>query len=92
MQIRLDSHAKVNRRILTALMFWLIGGVNECQLLAQESLAWTRVLPVSPNEAVETLRIAGPLEVQLVVAEPEVCDPVAADFDEFGTLYVVEMR
>lgn len=48
----------------------------------------------SPLEAEDTLRhfrLAPGLAIELVAAEPEVIDPVAARFDEDGKLWVVEM-
>lgn len=52
----------------------------------------SRIAPTERGAALGTLRVGPDLEVQLAAAEPEVCDPVALDFDEFGRAYVVEMR
>ena len=53
----------------------------------------TEPAPVySASEALETFRIAPGYEVELVAAEPLIGDPVAAAWDEYGRLYVVEMR
>ncbi|MCY3972006.1 MAG: cytochrome c, class I, partial [Acidobacteria bacterium] len=48
--------------------------------------------PLSPEEAMATLRVAPGFRVELVAAEPLVEDPVAMAWDERGLLYVVEMR
>jgi glucose/arabinose dehydrogenase/mono/diheme cytochrome c family protein len=47
---------------------------------------------LSPEEALEAFRIAPGFEIELVAAEPLVEDPVAMAWDEYGRLYVVEMR
>ena len=47
---------------------------------------------LSPEEALAAFRIAPGFEVELVAAEPLVEDPVAMAWDEYGRLYVVEMR
>ncbi len=47
---------------------------------------------LTPDEAIETFVMAPGFEVTLVAAEPLVEDPVAITWDEFGLMYVVEMR
>ena len=47
---------------------------------------------LSPAEALQTFVIAPGFEIELVAAEPLIEDPVAADWDEDGRRYVVEMR
>lgn len=47
---------------------------------------------LEPREALESFRLAPGFEVELVAAEPLVEDPVAMAWDEYGRLYVVEMR
>ena len=47
---------------------------------------------LTPTQAMETFVIAPGFEVTLVAAEPLVEDPVAITWDEFGLMYVVEMR
>ena len=44
------------------------------------------------EQALQAFRIAPGFEVELVAAEPLVEDPVAMAWDEYGRLYVVEMR
>ncbi len=47
---------------------------------------------LSAEEELKSFRVADGFEVELVAAEPLVVDPVAACFDEYGRLWVVEMR
>ncbi|MCB1705022.1 MAG: DUF1080 domain-containing protein [Halioglobus sp.] len=47
---------------------------------------------LSPEEAQAAFSIAPGFEIELVAAEPLVEDPVAMSWDEYGRLYVVEMR
>ena len=47
---------------------------------------------VSPEEELKSFRFEPNMSVELVAAEPLVQDPVAMAFDEFGRLWVVEMR
>ncbi len=47
--------------------------------------------PVGAEESLRHFRLAPGLTIELVAAEPEVIDPVAARFDEDGKLWVVEM-
>ena len=47
---------------------------------------------LTPAQAMETFVIAPGFDVTLVAAEPLVEDPVAITWDEFGLMYVVEMR
>ncbi len=53
----------------------------------------TEPAPVlSPAQALADFRIAPGFEIELVAAEPLIGDPVAMSWDEYGRLYVVEMR
>lgn len=47
--------------------------------------------PVGPDDSLKYLEVDPGLAVELVAAEPDVIDPVAAAFDEHGKLWVVEM-
>lgn len=47
---------------------------------------------LSPQEALTAFSIAPGFEIELVAAEPLVEDPVAIAWDEYGRLYVVELR
>lgn len=48
--------------------------------------------PLSPEGSLAHFHLPAGLKAQIVAAEPEVIDPVAIRFDEFGRLWVVEMR
>jgi putative membrane-bound dehydrogenase-like protein len=50
-----------------------------------------RTPPTEPTAAVATFRVLDGFRMELIAAEPLVCDPVAAAYDEDGRLYVVEM-
>jgi mono/diheme cytochrome c family protein len=47
---------------------------------------------LSPEQALAAFKIAPGFEIELVAAEPLVEDPVAMSWDEYGRLYVVELR
>lgn len=49
-------------------------------------------LPKSPQQSLATLRTTPQLQVDLVVAEPLISDPVAIDFGPDGKLWVAEMH
>lgn len=51
-----------------------------------------RIAPLSPAAALDSFEVHPDFEMQLVAAEPLVHDPIAMAFDEFGRMYVVEMR
>ncbi|MEE2705929.1 MAG: PVC-type heme-binding CxxCH protein [Planctomycetota bacterium] len=51
-----------------------------------------RIPPTEPSEALKTFKLVAGFRVELVAAEPLVVDPVAMAFDEYGRLFVVEMR
>ncbi len=46
----------------------------------------------SPADEMKTFQLAGGLRIELVASEPLIEDPVAAQFDQDGKLWVVEMR
>jgi putative membrane-bound dehydrogenase-like protein len=46
--------------------------------------------PLSPSEALKRMRVPDDLEVDLVLAEPRITQPVFFDFDERGRLWVVQ--
>src|SRR5262245_22872279 len=50
-----------------------------------------RIPPKSPAEALKTFKLRPGFRIDLVAAEPLIRDPVAADFDENGRLFVVEL-
>ncbi len=50
-----------------------------------------RVLPRSPQEAMQSFDVAPGFGVELVASEPMVVDPIAAIFDDHGRMVVIEM-
>jgi putative heme-binding domain-containing protein len=48
--------------------------------------------PLSPSEALRQFQVADDLEVELVLSEPEISQPVFLNFDERGRMWVVEFR
>ncbi len=70
--------------------------------LAAVSLVWVALpvrgqlddwpAPLSPEDALASMKVRPGLEIELVAAEPLVMDPVAFDWDASGRLWVVEMR
>jgi putative membrane-bound dehydrogenase-like protein len=51
-----------------------------------------RIPPTEPAKALATFKVKPGFRVELAAAEPNVRDPVALSFDEYGRMYVVEMR
>jgi putative membrane-bound dehydrogenase-like protein len=51
-----------------------------------------RLKPTEPKDAVATCVVKEGFRLELAAAEPLVLDPVALCFDEFGRMFVVEMR
>jgi putative membrane-bound dehydrogenase-like protein len=47
---------------------------------------------VAPVEAITTFQVVSGFRLELAAHEPEVMDPIALCFDEYGRAYVVEMR
>lgn len=50
------------------------------------------IQPLSPEDAIKSFKVESGFEIELVASEPDVVDPMALDFDEYGRMYVVEMR
>lgn len=48
--------------------------------------------PLTPQEELATFKLAPGFKIQLVASEPLIEAPIAASWDEFGRMYVVEMR
>ncbi|MDA0196331.1 MAG: dehydrogenase [Bacteroidetes bacterium] len=47
---------------------------------------------LNPNKALSAFQIMDGFDIELLVAEPLVSDPVAMEIDELGNIYVVEMH
>lgn len=50
------------------------------------------VPPKNPTDALASFQTIPGYQIQLVAAEPLVYDPIAMAFDEFGDMFVIEMR
>lgn len=48
--------------------------------------------PMTPEESMDAFRLHGDLAVDLVLAEPDISQPVFIDFDHKGRLWVVQYR
>ena len=46
--------------------------------------------PYSPTEALKTFQLEPGFQMELFAHEPDIADPVAIEFDEYGRIYVVE--
>src|SRR5438105_5617507 len=51
-----------------------------------------RIPPIEATNALKTFQIKKGFHLELVAAEPLVMDPIAMSFDEYGRMFVVEMR
>src|SRR3954452_14465833 len=51
-----------------------------------------RVPSMTPAQSLASIEVAPGYRIELAAAEPKVVDPIAISFDEFGRMYVVEMR
>ena len=51
-----------------------------------------RIAPLTPEESLRSLKVAEGFAIELVASEPDVVDPVAISFDEYGRMFVTEMR
>ena len=80
------------RPTMKAILFFLVPVVS---LFAAEPEPDPKELPRIPHtpagEARNTFTVKEGVDLQLAAAEPQVVDPVAMCFDEFGRLFVVEM-
>ena len=72
--------------------FYYLAYHNPASPLFYKTLDTAPAAVLSPEEALAAFRIAPEFEIELVAAEPLVEDPVAMAWDEYGRLYIVEMR
>ena len=49
-------------------------------------------LPLSPEESAKRFKVAEGLAISLVVAEPEVSQPLSISFDDRGRMWVLQYR
>ena len=71
------------------LLVLLVHSVSGGELAADEL---PRVAPKEPAEATQSIRLQDGFRAELVAAEPMVTDPIAMQYDENGSAYVVEMN
>lgn len=71
---------------------WTNLKVKSGEVLFYETLDQQPAPVFSPQQSLADFRLAPGFEIELVAAEPLVGDPVAMAWDEYGRLYVVEMR
>ncbi len=50
-----------------------------------------RVEPMSPEDSMQAMVLQPGFRVELVASEPHIHDPIAAEFDEHGRLFVVQL-
>jgi len=60
-------------------------------ILSTACYAAEPVSPLSPEQAIEAMRLDPALSIELVASEPMVQDPVAICWDAHGAMYVAEM-
>ncbi len=76
--------------------FAQMGDIKEAPAAAQHEVVPRSQIPSaaprSPEEELQTFKLAPGVRIELVAAEPSIEDPVTMQFDEDGRLWVVEMR
>ncbi len=89
-----------NLFLFSLLSLFLAACTNRCSPVS-EAPSWEQryqsmdipdATPLSTAQALSAFRTAPGIKIELVASEPLVGDPVAMEWDEFGRLYVVEMR
>jgi mono/diheme cytochrome c family protein/glucose/arabinose dehydrogenase len=82
---------KISNNAVTDIDWFAVKETNSEPLFYQ-TLDTPPAPPLSPEQALAAFKIAPGFEIELVAAEPLIEDPVAMSWDEFGRLYVVELR
>ncbi|MEA3208127.1 MAG: hypothetical protein QOE70_1184 [Chthoniobacter sp.] len=82
------------RRLLLNGIHWALGlpVPTESPPKKTEPAPPAAALPLSPAEAARSFEVAGDLEIEQLLAEPLVEQPVFLNFDERGRMWVVEYR
>jgi len=65
---------------------------GEAQAPLPEHLRLPASPPLTPTDALASFQLPPEFEIELVVSEPLIGDPVAMEFDPDGRIWVVEMR
>lgn len=79
-------------RSLSLLLFLSFATALSAQETGVDADEFVRILPKSPEQERQHLHIKEGFTMELVASEPQVEDPVAMCFDEFGNLYVAELH
>jgi len=69
----------------------LIGHSSLAEVAPPQSPDFELPQPVIPADAQATIVVPRGFRIELVAAEPLVCDPIAMEFDENGVAYVIEV-
>ncbi|MCC7085634.1 MAG: c-type cytochrome [Pirellulales bacterium] len=85
----INANVKSMHHVLKSLLFASLTAT--CAWCFADAPLQTFAKPLAPDEALKHFHLPPGLKIELVAAEPEVVDPVAAAFDEDGRLWVVEM-
>jgi hypothetical protein len=63
-----------------------------CGRSADRCLHRRKARPLTPAESAKAFTVAADLQIDLMLAEPQIAQPVFLNFDERGRLWVVEYR
>ncbi len=92
--------ARRNLFLLSILSILLAACTSRCSPVS-EAPSWEQryqsmdipdATPLSVDQALSAFRTAPGINIEIVASEPLIGDPVAMEWDEYGRLYVVEMR
>ncbi len=79
--------------LIAALLAAVVASAQETDSVDRDySAELPRTKPLEPADALKSFKVHSGFRMELVAAEPLVFDPIAMAFDEFGRMYVVEMR
>ena len=89
-------------RVVTAMLAAVASSVVSCAAAAlpplqplpagQPAAVERHLAPLSPAEELKTIQLPDGYQLELVLSEPEILEPMAISFDGNGRMYVVEMR
>ena len=90
--VRLMFDVEVAMSFQFTTMGLLVALVTGAAELRVEDKDLPRVPATAPTNAVSTIQIRDGFRIELVASEPLIVSPVAIAFDEYGRLFVAEMR
>jgi len=80
-------------RCLSAVSLFVVSALGASDSFAQGTVPKEETPPpLSPEDAQKQFKVAEGLEVGLVVAEPEVAQPLSISFDDRGRMWVLQYR